>query len=123
VVASALSLVAKSAEDVGIITIDRNSLTQRHLSAAGIENPVPVAGLPKHGELATVIFEDRTELDLLKAEAEVLAAAIRLVNETPSVKQLVFECTNLGPYKAAVEAAVGRKVVTIIDALEREMKR
>ena len=123
VVASALTLAAKSDTATGIITIDREALTQRHLSAAGIETAVPIVGLPSDGELSTVIFGDRLELDLAKAEAEMVAAAVHLVDENPEIEFIIFECTNMGPYKAAVESAVGRKVMTIVDALEREMTK
>lgn len=122
VVASALSLVSKFDIPCGIITIDADALTERHLKAAGITRMVPVVGLPKDGELASVIFEDRTELDTAKAEVEMVDAARRLIDEHPEVKPIIFECTNMGPYKRAVDDAVMRPCYTIVAALQQEMQ-
>ena len=118
VVTSALNLVPERGGNVGILTIDAEALSARHLSAAGIEGAIPIEGLPKDGELATVIFEDRLTLDMAKAEAEMITAAKRLADRTPSLEALVFECTNMGPYRAAVAEAVGLPVFTVIDAIE-----
>lgn len=122
VVASSLSLVA-GLDAPGIVTIDAAALSPRHLQAAGVDAGVPIVGLPKDGALATVIFEDRLTLDKAAAEAEVVAAAVTLVAAHPSVSALVFECTNLGPYRDAVTAATGLDVHTIVDALQREAAR
>ena len=92
VVTSALMLVPEQQEKVGILTIDAEALAARHLSAVEIEGAVPIVGLPKDGELATVIFEDRPTLDLAKAEAEMIAAARCLVEQNKSLAALVFEC-------------------------------
>jgi len=121
VVASALTMVP-SFELPGIITIDAAALTERHLRAAGIDDPfVPVVGLAKDGALATTIFEDRLDLDMAAAEAEVVAVAEGLVADYPQVRAIIFECTNLGPYKAAVTEATGLPAYSIVDALQREV--
>lgn len=118
VVTSALMLVPGQGQNVGILTIDAKALSARHLSAVGVEEAVPIEGLPKEGELATVIFEDRPTLNMVKAEAEMVAAALRLMDLNPALESLVFECTNMGPYRSAVEKAVGLPVLTVIDAIE-----
>ncbi len=118
VVTSALTLVPGQGGSVGILTIDAEALSKRHLLAAGIAGAVPVVGLPRNGELASVIFEDRSTLDMAKAEAEMVAAARRLVERNESLAALVFECTNMGPYRSAVAKAVGLPVYTVIDAIE-----
>ncbi len=118
VVTSALNLVPKLGPETGILTIDAEALTARHLSAAGIDWPVPIAGLAKTGELATVIFDGKRTLDMAAVEAEMIAATRALVRETPNLKSIVFECTNMGPYRSAVSEAVGLPVFTVIDAIE-----
>ena len=44
------------------------------------------------------------------AEREVVAAAQRLVTNHPEVGTLVLECTNMPPYRDAVERAIGLPV-------------
>ncbi len=122
VVASSLSLAA-TADAPGIVTIDAAALSDRHLRAAGVDGAVPVAGLSPDCALVTTIFEDLPELDTAAAEAEVVGAACALINDHPQVRTIIFECTNLGPYRAAVTAATGRPVCTIVDALHREARR
>lgn len=121
VVASALTMVPQFGERVGVVTIDAAALSPRHLQAAGIIGPVPIMGLPKDGELATVIFGDLPELDQKKAEAEMVAAAQLLVSEAPGLETIVFECTNMGPYRVAVSEAVGLPVFTVVDAIQARM--
>ena len=122
VVASSLSLVAGLGLP-GIVTIDAAALSERHLRAVGVGAEVPVVGLPRDGSLATTIFEDRLELDMAAAEAEVVAAALALAAAHPQVREIVFECTNLGPYSEPVTAATGLPVYTIVDALQQEVTR
>ena len=118
VVTSALTMVPRLGDGTGILTIDAEALSERHLSAVGIDGPVPIIGLSKSGELATAIFEDRPTFDMAKVEAEMIAAAQSLVRENHGLKALVFECTNMGPYRAAVSKATGLPVFTVIDAVE-----
>lgn len=118
VVASALGLVAGAEARTGILTIDAAALSVRHLAAAGIIGQPPIVGLPRTGELATVIFGDHLVLDAGKAEAEMIGAARELVGTYPHIERIVCECTNMGPYAPAVAAAVGRPVLTVVDALE-----
>ena len=46
---------------------------------------------------------------------EVVAAALSLVQESPQLKTLVLECTNLPPYQSAIEMATGLKVLSLRD--------
>jgi hypothetical protein len=38
-----------------------------------------------------------------------------LVQESPQLKTLVLECTNLPPYQSAIEMATGLKVLSLRD--------
>jgi len=118
VVTSALTLVPKLGQGTGILTIDADALSPRHLRAAGITEAVPMVGLAASSELATVIFEDKSTLDMAKIEAEMIDAAQRLASGNTNLTAIVFECTNMGPYRAAVAEAVGLPVFTVIDAIE-----
>jgi hypothetical protein len=58
------------------------------------------------------------ELDFERVEREVVTVAGSLIEENPSVKALLFECTDLPPYAAAVQEATGLPVFdysTLID--------
>jgi hypothetical protein len=94
----------------GVITVDAASLDARVLAAAGARPDTPVEGLAPGCSLQRTLLEDLPELDAAAAEADVTAAALRLVRREPQLTELVFECTNLPPYAAAVQRATGRPV-------------
>ncbi|MES0827133.1 aspartate/glutamate racemase family protein [Ruegeria sp. SCP11] len=91
---------------VGVLTADASALTPRHfegVGAAGI--PVAVQGLEDTSEFAEVILRNtRTRMDTDLIEAEVLEAARRLKHQTPEIRSLVLECTDLPPYAARLQA-------------------
>ncbi len=47
-----------------------------------------------------------------------VAAARDLVARHPAIDTIVFECTNLPPYKQAVQQAVGLPVFDVLDLLK-----
>ena len=53
------------------------------------------------------IHAEKGELDFDKVEAEVVHVTRKLVSSDSSVKVILFECTDLPPYAAAVQQAVG----------------
>ncbi len=123
VVASSLTLASKLNVPVGILTIDAEALSERHLRAAGIAGRIPIVGLPQDGVLAKAIFGDALEFDITLASEEVVLASKELIAVNPHVQAIVFECTNLGPYSQAVTDAVGLPAYSIVDALEQEISR
>jgi hypothetical protein len=104
---------------VGILTIERRSLTPAHLAAAGIgpATPVAVGGMEEAGAglFARQILDDEPELDVDLCRAEHRAAARRLVAEHPEVAAIVLECANMPPYRADVQAVTGRPVWDLTD--------
>jgi hypothetical protein len=94
----------------GILTVDAASLTAAHLRAAGARADTPVEGLAPGCSLQRTLLDDGATLDSERAEAEVVAAALRLVEHHPTIDSLVLECTNMPPYAAAVQRATGRPV-------------
>lgn len=95
---------------VGIVTISKESLTPRHLAAAGVAPDTPIAGTEHGAEFSRVILSDELELDPAAAEADVLAAARGLADRHPDVGAILLECTNMGPYSAAVQRGTGLPV-------------
>lgn len=97
----------------GIVTFDAASLQPALLARAGVPAGTPVQGLAPGCELQRRILADDTQLDLQQAEADVVQAAQALVAAHPGVQQIVLECTNMPPYRAAVARATGRTVVDL----------
>ena len=103
---------------VGVVTIDADALGADVLTAAGAPADTPVVGLPRDGELATTVFEDRETLDAARAQAEVVEAGYALQRRFPQVGAIVLECTNLPPYRRALAEATGLPVFDSTTLLE-----
>jgi hypothetical protein len=94
----------------GILTVDADSLGAAHLRAAGAVDDVPIEGLASGCHLQRTLLDDLPELDREQAEADAIAAALRLVGRRPDIDAIVLECTNLPPYADAIAVATGRPV-------------
>lgn len=94
----------------GIVTFDAASLTASILKAAGVPEATPLQGVQPGCEFHRRILNNEEELDLVEAGRNVVDAARRLVELFPSVEDIVLECTNMPPYRAAVARATGRRV-------------
>jgi Asp/Glu/Hydantoin racemase len=96
---------------VGILTVERASLTAAHLAAAGLEPDVPVVGMEETGgHFVNMIVTDALELDVERARDEHIAAGRLLVQRYPDVGAIVLECTNMPPYAADIARATGLPV-------------
>ncbi len=94
----------------GVITVDGAALGPMHLRAAGAPPDVPIEGLAPGCAFQRTLLEDRPELDATAAEAEVVAAARRLLRRRTQLQSLLLECTNMPPYADAVRRASGLPV-------------
>ena len=95
---------------VGVLTVEADSLTRRHLECAGARPDTPVEGTEGGAELTRVLLGDELELDVDRARDDVIAAARRLVERNRDVGAIVLECTNMPPYAAEVARATGLPV-------------
>jgi hypothetical protein len=102
----------KPGEKVGIVTANAETLTERHLNAAnnGIDIPAAIAGMEGEPHFYDAIHAEKGYLDFEKVEQEVVQVTQRLVRENDDVKAILFECTDLPPYAAAVQESVGLPV-------------
>lgn len=107
----------------GIVTFDAASLTRAILQAAGVPPSTPVQGVAPGCEFQRRILHDEPQLDTAEAERNVVDATCALVAAHPDVASLVLECTNMPPYRAAVEAATGRPVADIETLLVATWRR
>ena len=67
------------------------------------------------GEFASRILGNQPQMDLKQAQDDVVAAALDLKTRVPEITTIVLECTNMPPYLAAIEAATGCKVLSLMD--------
>ena len=99
---------------VGVITISRASLTPAHLGAAGVPPDTPIAGTENGREFFRVIIKaEQDDMDVALAEQDIVDAGKDLVARHHDVGAIVLECTNMPPYAAALQAAVGLPVYDI----------
>ena len=104
---------------VGVLTISSNKLGAEHLRAAGVLRErvadVVVQGVNPNSEFAVAILGNRAEMNIEKAAADVLSAAVALKKREPDLQCVVLECTNMPPYRAAIEKATGMQTWALVD--------
>jgi len=88
---------------VGIITVSAQSLTKRHLAAAGVPSDTPVAGTELGREFFRVLVRgEKPDMDVALAAADILDAGRTLVARHSDIGAIVLECTNMPPYAFAL---------------------
>ncbi|MEA3507697.1 MAG: aspartate/glutamate racemase family protein [Synergistota bacterium] len=103
-------------QKVGIITANAGVLTREHFASTGIGDDIPIVagGMEEQQEFRTAILEEKGTLDSDKIEREVVGVAERLVAKNPEVGAILLECSDLPPYAAAIQNAVGLPVFDFI---------
>ena len=81
-----------------ILTFSAESLTSRHLEAAGVDAATPIYGMPPKSEFQRAIREGDASVPFVTLRREVLEIAERTFAADASIGALVLECTNLAPY-------------------------
>lgn len=99
---------------VGVVTVSGSSLSPAHLAGAGVPLDTPLVGTENGREFFRVLIKaEKDDLDIALAEADVVDAGRQLVANNPDVGAIVLECTNMPPYAAALQEAVGLPVYDI----------
>ena len=99
---------------VGVVSVSAQSLTPRHLEAAGVPLDTPIAGTEDGKEFFRVlILGEKLDMDVGLAAKDILAAARGLVARHPDIGAIVLECTNMPPYAHAVRETLGIPVYDI----------
>lgn len=103
---------------VGVLTISAERLGPDHLRAAGVPQhrlaDVWIQGMPERSHFVHAILGADVPLDPLRAQQEVVAAALALRARAPHLRALVLECTNLPPYAQAIRQATGWPVLSLL---------
>ena len=116
---SALLMIAKlKGRRVGVLTASARNLTPAHLEAVDAPGDTPVEGMPETGSFAHTFLRNGTTLDRDAVEGEAIAAGRALLKKHPGVDTIVLECTNLPPYKPALQRALGLPVHDVLDLLK-----
>lgn len=99
---------------VGVITVNKSSLTPAHLAAAGVPLDTPVVGTEGGREFFRVLIQAaKVDMDVALAEQDILDAGRQLVRDNPGIGAIVLECTNMPPYAAALREEIGLPVFDI----------
>ena len=105
----------------GVVTLEAASLGAAHFEGVGADPATPVEGITPGSPLHCTLLQDRPDLDMADAQAQVLAAAQRLLAREPRLDTLVLECTNLPPYAPALRAITGLQVLDVVTLLNARM--
>ncbi len=98
----------------GILTISGSTLSERHLKAANVPLDTPIGSTEGMREFTRAILGNERELDVSAAQQDNVDAATALMRDHPDIGALVLECTNMGPYAAAIQSAVGVPVFSML---------
>ena len=102
---------------VGIISAGGSHLKGAFLENVGIDASTPIAvdGLEDKPEFYDVhVTQKKSTINPQKMEQEVVEVAERLTTKFPDIGALVFECSDLPPYAAAVQEAVNLPIFDFI---------
>ena len=126
VMVSALSLfgllrTAYGGRPIGILTASAPSLGALAHQAAGIApGQARIMGMEDCAAFARAILvpkADQTRIDQAAIEAAVVAKTQAMLRATPDLAAFLLECGNLPPYAAAIRAATGRPVYSVLTAV------
>jgi Asp/Glu/hydantoin racemase len=99
---------------VGVITVSADSLTSRHLEAAGVPLDTPLVGTETGQEFFRVLIKaEKEDLDVGLAREDIIEAGRTLVARHADIGAIVLECTNMPPYAHALREAIGLPVFDI----------
>lgn len=113
-----LQRMLPAGRQVGVLTAKKPALTPGHFAGVGVSFDGPVAGMPLDGYFRANLVSGNPAIDFARQEAEVMDTVRLFLAEHPSIGALVFECTNLSPYSAAVEREFGLPVYDVITMLD-----
>ncbi|RZM91490.1 hypothetical protein CWO91_41045 [Bradyrhizobium genosp. SA-3] len=105
---------------LGIITASASSLTPDLFEAAGLpaNSKRVVVGLEDAPAFAAAFLNPHGDLDVSAVESETIDAAVALLNDRPDIGMLLLTCSELPPYAAAVQRAIGIPVFDYTSMVE-----
>ena len=105
-------------QKIGIITAHSQALTHDHLAGVGIQNyPLVIAGMEDTEEFSAVFIEGKSTIDAARCRREMATVAKTLITDHPEIGAIVLECTNMPPYRDAVQKVTGVPVFDVVTLL------
>lgn len=98
---------------VGVITYDEAGLDDAIFIACRADIRTPRIGMPNDGAFRDLI-EGSGNYDRAALEAEIILTVQRLQSDHPDLGAIVFECTNMPPFRQAVAKACGLPVFDVL---------
>lgn len=98
---------------LGILTISRETLTDAHLTAAGVAPDTPIVGTEGGREFTAKILGNADDMDVAACRQDMLDAAQDLVSGHEDIGAILLECTNMVPYAADIRRTTGLPVFSI----------
>ena len=106
--------VLPAGKRAGILTISASALTKDHLQSARVPDNTPIGSTEGGYEFTRAILGNEFALDVDKARADNVDAALALKSDNPDLGAIVLECTNMCPYAADIQHATGLPVFSIV---------
>jgi len=106
--------VLPAGKRAGILTISASALTKDHLQSARVPDNTPIGSTESGYEFTRAILGNEFALDVDKARADNVDAALALKSDNPDLGAIVLECTNMCPYAADIQHATGLPVFSIV---------
>lgn len=106
-----IATIIKPSQKIGVLTADKSSLTDKLLENCGVVNKeqLIIKDL-RHAPEFSCILEGRGEFDNSIVEQEVISKAMEIIEEEPNIGAILLECSDMPPYAAAIQKAVGLPV-------------
>jgi len=102
----------------GVITVKKESLSEDHLRAVGVPLDTPIMGTEHGEEFTRAVLGDEERLDVYQSTRDLVDTARTMKAGHPDVGAIVLECTNMGPYAAAIRQAIGLPVYSIYSFIQ-----
>ncbi|WP_170559987.1 aspartate/glutamate racemase family protein [Ruegeria atlantica] len=106
--------VLPAGKRAGILTISASTLTNDHLQSAHVPDETPIGTTEGGREFTRAILGNEPCLDVEKACADNVDAALALQSQNPDLGAIVLECTNMCPYASDIQRATGLPVFSIV---------
>ena len=111
-----ISAMIGQGRKVGILCAREATFDQSLLEGIGIDPALPmvVRGMDQWEHFYHGIMIDSGKLDAARIEAEMVAAARKMVEEDPSIGAILLECADMPPYSRAVQQAVSLPIFDFV---------
>lgn len=104
---------------VGILTASKANLTAAHVQAVQIHtDTVTIAGMDEAPYFSGAIISQHLSLEMRQVEKEMQKVVRHMLAQDPSIDVLVLECTNMPPYRAALEEVTDLPIFDIVTCMK-----